>query len=69
MAQDGQTTPRALQDGRGSRLNCLLLHLPHQGNSPGDCFGVGWWGYAKREESKILATTALLIMRTIAMTI
>ena len=28
----------------------MRLRIPDQGNPPGDCFWMGWWGYAKREQ-------------------
>ena len=40
------------QDGCSALLNCIMRHIPDQVNSPGDCFWMGWWGYAKREEFK-----------------
>ena len=39
-----------LNGGCGSLLGQMLLHIPDRVNSPGDCFWMGWWGYAKREE-------------------
>ena len=30
-------------------LRCMRLRIPDQGNSSGDCFWMGWRGYAKRE--------------------
>ena len=34
----------------GGPFHCMLLHCPDSGNSPGNCFWMGWWGYAKRQE-------------------
>ena len=28
----------------------MRQRIPDQGNPPGDCFWMGWWGYAKREQ-------------------
>ena len=45
-----------LNGGCGSLLGQMLLHIPDRVNSPGDCFWMGWWGYAKREQFVKLAT-------------
>ena len=41
-----------------SLLGHMLLHIPDRVDSPGDCFWMGWWGYAKREEFLSVEGTA-----------
>ena len=57
------------QDGCSSFLNCILVHIPHKGNSPGDCFWMGWWGYAKREELRCRAARRGIINDTVAVSV
>ena len=35
----------------GGPFHIMLLPCPGSGNSPGNSFWMGWWGYAKRQES------------------
>jgi len=38
----------------------IIIHVPDQGNSPGDRFWMGWWGHAKRQEFLFLLLLLLL---------
>ena len=42
-----------------SLLSRILLHNADQGNSPGDCFWMDWWGCAKRERFSSFVTLRL----------
>ena len=42
-------------------LGRMLLHIPDQGNSTGDCFGLIWWAYAKRQELNLPSLSSITL--------